>query len=100
MARNLIPELERLKDESEQDNTWLRRQKSDVGLLKSPWRSPGWKKEKPFDGDKSVPEVSQLRLSESEECFATGNSGWTTARARQVEKWSTRVFQQNKGFGS
>jgi hypothetical protein len=61
MARNLIPELERLKDESEQDNTWLRRQKSDVGLLKSPWRSPGWKKERPFDGDKSVPEVSQLR---------------------------------------
>lgn len=60
MARNLIPELERLKDESEQDNTWLQRQQSDVGLLKSPWKSPGWKAHEERDRDRAVPEVSQL----------------------------------------
>ena len=60
MARNLIPELEKLKDESQQDDAWLRRKQSDVGLLKSPWRSPGWSKDEERKGDKSVPEVSWL----------------------------------------
>jgi len=61
MARNLIPELEKLNERLSLDNQGrLYSQNLDAGLLKSPWRSPGWKKEdKENDVEGRMIEVSQ-----------------------------------------
>jgi hypothetical protein len=62
MARNLIPELERLNERLSMDNqSRLNSQNLDAGLLKSPWKSPGWKKEDKENGaGKVMVEVSHL----------------------------------------
>lgn len=61
MARNLIPELEKLNERlSMDDQGRVYSQNLDAGLLKSPWRSPGWKKEdKENDVEGQMKEVSR-----------------------------------------